>query len=265
MDSELGQDLRAGKLKFPKDVTLSAQVSEVPWENSKPLVNIRMAKKNTQSPEFASGNSHQHRQVLFHCLYTESVKIISAEFLVKCISSEQHHLGHYLGIVSAIKWKGITPFMKQAPVRRALRRQSCGPSRDDVCVEPGAHLLLLGSCRGRAIPGQAFQWQFRRPSRFSAHSEGSSCLGRRLPWKPACSSSPASPGSSGHGSIPMLARGPCFDLAGVGSPDRQVQWTSEQRAPGQVLSETHRGAQGSPDVNWHSATKGLGRGRPSHL
>lgn len=24
MDSELGQDLRAGKLKFPKDVTLSA-------------------------------------------------------------------------------------------------------------------------------------------------------------------------------------------------------------------------------------------------
>lgn len=141
-----------------------------------------MAKKNTQSPDFASGNSHQHRRVLFHCLYTGLVKIISAEFLVKCISSEQHHLGHHLGTVSAIKWKGITPFMKQ--VRRALRRQSCGPSRDDVCVEPGARLLLLGSCRGRAIRarpssgGSGDPPAFLRTAREAAASAGG-CLGNR--------------------------------------------------------------------------------------
>lgn len=80
-------------------------------------MNIQMAKKNAQSPDSASGNSNQHQASPIPLFIHRISEIISSEFLVECISSEQHHLGHYLGIVSVIKWKGITPFMKQAPVK----------------------------------------------------------------------------------------------------------------------------------------------------
>ena len=62
--------------------------------------------------------------------------------------------------------------------------QSCGPSRDDVCVEVGARLLLLGSCRGGAPLGGPSSGGSGRPSRFlhkvkGAAASAGGCLGNR--------------------------------------------------------------------------------------
>lgn len=135
--------------------------------------------------------------------------------------------------------------MKLAPVKEGSKKEELRPLAW-WCVRgarsPSASSGVLprrsppGAGLPAAVPGD--------PPAFctlSAQSEWSSCLGWRLPWKPACS-----------GALPLQAPGttespPCWPGAPAltrqewRSPDRQAQRTSEQRAPRHALSETRRG------------------------
>lgn len=117
--------------------------------------------------------------------------------------------------------------------------------------ERGAPLLLLGSQAEAELPPGGSRGGSGDPPAFSAHflhKVSGAAARRRLPWKPACSGSPAFPGSRTTESPPCWPGAPALTRQGVARPRQAGSEDLRAARPTARALRDAAGAEGSLDV-----------------